>query len=45
VKGEYAAGYNQVVVKRSEIGAATGVLSYQLTTGTNSATKQMIVVE
>jgi subtilisin-like proprotein convertase family protein len=45
VDGDYAAGYNQVVVKRGDIGAASGVLSYTLTTGTDSATKQMIVVE
>ncbi|MEZ4949103.1 MAG: hypothetical protein R2784_06920 [Saprospiraceae bacterium] len=46
VKGDYASGYNQVVVKRSENRTTTGVLSYQLTTGTGTAPQtQMIVVE
>ncbi len=45
VKGDFAKGYNTVSLKRSDIGVATGVLSYQLETPTNSATKQMIIIE
>ena len=45
VKGDYTEGYNTVTLKRSDIGAASGVLSYQLETANNSATKQMIIIE
>jgi hypothetical protein len=45
LKGDYSKGYNEVTLKRSEIGAATGVLSYQLDTPQHSATKKMIVIE
>jgi len=45
VKGEYTEGYNTVTLKRTDIGAASGVLSYQLDTPNNSATKQMIIIE
>jgi hypothetical protein len=45
VKGNFAQGYNSIELTRSEIGAATGVLSYQLDTPTHSATMKMVVVK
>jgi len=44
VKGEYAKGYNEVVVEKSELNTV-GILSYRLTTDKHSATKQMIITE
>jgi hypothetical protein len=44
VKGNYAKGYNAVVLKRSELGAV-GVLYYELTTSTHQATRKMVIVE
>ena len=44
IEGDYAKGYNQVSVTRSEL-AASGVLYYQLDTDNDSATKKMIIVE
>jgi hypothetical protein len=45
MKGEFAKGYNEVTLKRSELGVSNGVLSYQLDTPTHSATKKMIIIE
>ncbi|MEM1320679.1 MAG: T9SS type A sorting domain-containing protein, partial [Bacteroidota bacterium] len=42
--GEYAQGYNEVSLNRSELSAA-GVLYYTLETTTESATKKMILIE
>ncbi len=44
IEGDYAKGYNQEVLKRSELGA-TGVLYYRLDTGSDSATRMMILVD
>jgi hypothetical protein len=44
VKGNYAKGYNAVVLKRSELGAV-GVLTYELATPTDSGVKKMILVD
>ena len=44
VEGDYAKGYNEVTMKRSEI-SATGVLYYQLDTDDYSATKKMVIIE
>ena len=44
INGEYIKGYNQEVLKRSELGA-TGVLYYRLDTETDSATRMMILVD
>ncbi len=44
IKGDYAKGYNEIVVEKGEINAV-GILSYRLTTSSHSATKQMIVTE
>ncbi len=44
IEGDYAKGYNQEVLKRSELGA-TGVLYYRLDTDTDSATRMMILVD
>jgi hypothetical protein len=44
VEGEYAKGYNQVNLKRSELNAS-GVLYYRLDTGSDSATRKMILVD
>ncbi len=44
VEGEFAQGYNEVTVNRSEV-AGTGVLYYQLDTENNSATKKMIIIK
>ncbi|TAK30601.1 MAG: T9SS type A sorting domain-containing protein, partial [Saprospiraceae bacterium] len=41
---EFAKGYNQIDLKRSELGA-TGVLYYRLETATDSATRKMILVD
>jgi hypothetical protein len=45
VEGQFTKGYNEVTLKRSEMGAATGVLTYQLDTDSHSATKKMIIIE
>ena len=44
IKGEFAKGANQIMVKVGELGA-TGVLYYQLASADNVATKKMIVLE
>jgi hypothetical protein len=44
VEGEFAKGYNQVTINRSDL-SATGVLYYTLETATDSATKKMIMVD
>ncbi|RMF32101.1 MAG: T9SS C-terminal target domain-containing protein, partial [Bacteroidetes bacterium] len=44
IEGDFAKGYNQVVVKRSEL-AGSGVLYYQLDTPTDTATRKMILVD
>jgi uncharacterized membrane protein len=44
VEGDFAKGYNEVSLNRSEL-TATGVLYYTLETATDSATKKMIIVE
>jgi hypothetical protein len=44
IEGDFAKGYNQVTVERSELSGA-GVLYYQLDTPTDSATKKMILVD
>ena len=45
IKGDYAAGYNSINVTKQMIKGATGVLSYTVTSGEFTATKQMIVVD
>ncbi len=44
VEGDFAKGYNEVTLNRSEI-AGTGVLYYQLDTENDSATKKMIIIK
>jgi hypothetical protein len=44
VEGEFAKGYNEVTLNRSEV-AGTGVLYYQLDTENDSATKKMIIIK
>ena len=44
IEGEFAQGFNQVTVNRSEL-SGTGVLYYQLDTPNDSATKKMILVD
>lgn len=44
INGDYSKGYNTVTLKRSDLGA-TGVLYYRLDTGSDSATRKMILVD
>ena len=44
VEADFAKGYNEVTLDRSEI-AGTGVLYYQLDTENDSATKKMIIIK
>jgi len=44
VNGDFAKGYNEVTMDRSELNS-TGVLYYQLETADYSATKKMIILE
>jgi hypothetical protein len=44
IEGEYAKGYNQIELMRTDVNAS-GVVYYQLTSGEYSATKKMIIVE
>ena len=44
VSGDFAKGYNQVTINRSDLNGA-GVLYYQLDTRNDSATKKMILVD
>jgi len=44
VEGDYAKGYNEVTLKRSNL-AATGLLYYTLETDNYSATKKMVIIE
>ena len=44
IEGEFAKGFNQVTINRSDLNGA-GVLYYQLDTPTDSATKKMILVD
>jgi len=44
IEGDFAKGFNQVTVSRSEL-SGTGVLYYQLDTPNDSATKKMILVD
>jgi hypothetical protein len=39
------AGYNQLSVTRAMLNGATGVMTYTVTAGGNTATRKMIVVE
>jgi len=43
-KGDYAKGYNKVVIER-ELLHTSGLLYYKLETATDSATKKMIQVK
>ena len=42
--GEYAKGYNEIIIRRGELPTA-GVLYYQLSTANDSATRKMIVID
>ena len=44
IEGDFAKGFNQVTINRSDLSGA-GVLYYQLDTPTDSATKKMILVD
>jgi hypothetical protein len=44
INGDYSKGYNSVNLKRSDLGAS-GVLYYRLDTGSDSATRKMILVD
>ena len=44
ITGEYAKGYNEIKLKRSELPAG-GIYYYQLDTPTDSATKMMLLVD
>jgi len=44
IEGDYAKGYNEVSINRSEL-AGSGVLYYTLETANDSATKKMIIIE
>ena len=44
VRGDFAQGYNQVILKANELNA-TGVLYYTLKSGDFVATKKMIILE
>ena len=44
INGDFAKGYHEVNINRSELNA-TGVLYYQLDTDNNTATKKMILVD
>jgi len=44
IDGEFAKGYNQIDLMRTDVNAS-GVVYYQLTSGEYSATKKMIIVE
>ena len=44
ISGDYAKGYNSLVINRSELNA-TGFLLYQLQTEKGSMTKRMILME
>lgn len=44
IRGEFAQGHNQVLLKRSEL-AETGILYYTLTAGEHTATRKMILIE
>jgi hypothetical protein len=45
LRGDYAAGYNTINLTKQQLGGVTGVLSYTLTAGEHTATKQMVVVK
>ncbi len=45
VRGDYAAGYNTINLTKEMIQGATGVLTYTVTAGEFTATKQMIAVK
>ncbi|PTM09659.1 MAG: hypothetical protein DA408_17780, partial [Bacteroidetes bacterium] len=45
VRGDYAAGYNNINVTKDMIQGATGVLTYTVTSGAFTATKTMVVVK
>ncbi len=44
IKGDFAKGYNEITLDRSELSGA-GVVYYQLDTPTHAATKKMIIIE
>lgn len=44
INGDYTKGYNSVNLKRGDLGAS-GVLYYRLDTGSDSATRKMILVD
>ena len=45
MRGDYPAGYNTLNVTREMLQGATGVLTYTVTAGEYTATRQMIVVK
>jgi hypothetical protein len=45
LRGDYAAGYNTINLTKQQLGGVSGVLSYTLTAGEHTATKQMVVVK
>jgi len=44
IEGNYAKGYNEIELSKSDLGAA-GILHYQLVSGDFTATKKMIIIE
>ncbi|MEY4108267.1 MAG: hypothetical protein RL181_2609, partial [Bacteroidota bacterium] len=44
IKGAYAQGYNQVILKSNDL-KATGVLYYTLESGEFTATRKMVILE
>jgi len=44
INGNYAKGYNEIELSKSDLGAA-GVYYYQLDSGDFTATKKMIIIE
>ena len=45
LRGDYAAGYHTLNLTKAQLKGVTGVLSYTLTAGEHTATKQMVVVK
>ncbi|MEZ5039325.1 MAG: T9SS type A sorting domain-containing protein [Saprospiraceae bacterium] len=44
IRGDYAKGYNKIVLKRSDL-ATYGTLFYTVTAGNHTATRKMIIIE
>ncbi len=45
INGQYQAGYNEIRIQKEELGIREGILYYRLSSGTNTASKMMLLAD